>query len=60
MRQQSDSTAVADSLPLQKLERASIDVDYHHPLLRLKDHETKPLGGSILAELSDYLRRLLP
>jgi hypothetical protein len=27
---------------------------------RLKDYETKPLGGSILAELSDYLRRLLP
>ena len=36
MRQQSDSTAVADSLPLQELERVSIDVDYHHPLLRLK------------------------
>ena len=36
MRQQSDSTAVADSLPLQKLERVSIDVDHHHPLLRLK------------------------
>lgn len=36
MRQQSDSTAVADSLPLQKLERVSIDVDYYHPLLRLK------------------------
>jgi hypothetical protein len=36
VRQQSDSTAVADSLPLQELERVSIDVDYHHPLLRLK------------------------
>lgn len=36
MRQQSDSTAVADSLPLQELERVSIDVDYHHPLLRLQ------------------------
>jgi hypothetical protein len=36
VRQQSDSTAVADSLPLQKLERVSIDVDHHHPLLRLK------------------------
>jgi hypothetical protein len=36
VRRQSDSTAVADSLPLQELERVSIDVDYHHPLLRLK------------------------
>jgi hypothetical protein len=36
VRQQSDSTAVADSLPLQELERALIDVDDHHPLLRLK------------------------
>jgi hypothetical protein len=36
VRQQSDSTAVADSLPLQELERVSIDVDSHHPLLRLK------------------------
>jgi hypothetical protein len=36
VRQQSDSTAVVDSLPLQKLERVSIDVDYPHPLLRLK------------------------
>jgi hypothetical protein len=36
VRRQSDSTAIADSLPLQELERVSIDVDHHHPLLRLK------------------------
>jgi hypothetical protein len=43
VRQQSDSTAVADSLPLQELERVSIDVDYHHPLLRLNGPSTGKL-----------------